>query len=65
MIVGDEDTAAVDASLFVKRACRAASLSVVAATGHLVNLEEPELTNRLTEKLYALVEGGQWRPRTA
>ena len=63
MIVGDEDTAAVDASLFVKRACRAASLTVVAATGHLVNIEEPELLNQIAEKFYALVEGGQWRPR--
>jgi hypothetical protein len=35
----------------------------VAATGHLVNIEEPELLNALTEKFYALVEGGQWRPR--
>lgn len=65
LIVGDEDTAAVDASLFVKRVCPAASLTVVAATGHLVNIEEPELLNGLTEKFYALVEGGQWRPRPA
>ncbi len=64
MIVGDEDTAAVDASLFVKRVCPAASLTVVGATGHLVNIEEPELLNQITEKFYALVEGGQWRPRT-
>jgi pimeloyl-ACP methyl ester carboxylesterase len=65
LIVGDEDTAAVDASLFVKRVCAAASLSVVGATGHLVNIEEPELLNRITESFYALVEGGQWRPRAA
>jgi pimeloyl-ACP methyl ester carboxylesterase len=65
LIVGDEDTAAVDTSLFLKRACPAASLSVVAATGHLVNIEEPELLNRLTEQFYALVEGGQWRPGAA
>jgi pimeloyl-ACP methyl ester carboxylesterase len=63
LIVGDEDTAAVDASLFVQRACPAASLTVVAATGHLVNIEEPELLNRIAESFYALVEGGQWRPR--
>jgi pimeloyl-ACP methyl ester carboxylesterase len=65
LVVGDEDTAAVDTSLFLMRACPAASLSVVAATGHLVNIEEPELLNRLTEQFYAMVEGGQWRPRTA
>jgi pimeloyl-ACP methyl ester carboxylesterase len=63
LIVGDEDTAALDASLFVMRACPAACLTVVAATGHLVNIEEPELLNGITEKFYALVEGGQWRPR--
>jgi len=65
LVVGDEDTAAVDASLFIKRTCPAASLTIAPATGHLVNLEEPELLNSLTEKFYALVEGGQWRPQPA
>jgi pimeloyl-ACP methyl ester carboxylesterase len=63
LIVGDQDTGAIEPSLFVQRTCAGAQLTVAAGTGHLVNLEEPELTNRVTETFYALVESGQWRPR--
>ena len=65
LIVGDEDPAALDASLFIARACPGACLSVAPATGHLVNLEEPELLNRLVESFYGLVDSGKWRPRPA
>jgi pimeloyl-ACP methyl ester carboxylesterase len=61
LIVGDEDPAALEASLFIKRTCPAASLSVAAATGHLVNIEEPELLNRITETFFASVESKTWR----
>ncbi len=63
IVVGDEDPAALEASLFVKRTCAAARLTVAPATGHLVHNEEPELFNRLTEDFYALVQSGKWRPR--
>ena len=56
LIVGDADPVALEASLYVKRTCPAARLTVAAATGHLVNAEEPELVNRLTEQFYASVE---------
>ncbi|MGZ8156974.1 MAG: alpha/beta fold hydrolase [Burkholderiales bacterium] len=65
LIAGDEDPAALDSSLFIKRTCPAACLTVAPATGHLVNIEEPELLNRVTEAFYALVESGQWRPQGA
>lgn len=61
MVVGDEDTGAIEPSLFVKRTCAAARLTIVPATGHLVNLEEPELFNRLTEMFFADVERGATR----
>lgn len=63
VIVGDEDPGAVDAGIYIKRVCSAARLTVAPATGHLVNLEEPELLNRLTEDFYSLIESGRWRPR--
>jgi len=63
VVVGDEDPGAVDAGLFIKRVCPAARLSIAPATGHLVNLEEPDLLHRLTEDFYALIESGRWRPR--
>jgi pimeloyl-ACP methyl ester carboxylesterase len=65
MIAGDEDPGALEASVFVKRVCPAARLTVAPATGHLVHNEEPELFNRVTEDFYALVEGGKWKPRAA
>jgi pimeloyl-ACP methyl ester carboxylesterase len=63
VIVGDEDAGAIESGLFMKRVCPAVRLSIVAATGHLVNLEEPDLMNRLTEDFFALVESKHWRPR--
>ncbi|HAT34137.1 MAG TPA: alpha/beta hydrolase [Rhodospirillaceae bacterium] len=63
VIAGDEDPSALDASLFMKQVSPAVQLSVVPATGHLVNLEEPELFQRLTESFFAEVEAKKWRPR--
>jgi pimeloyl-ACP methyl ester carboxylesterase len=65
LVVGDEDPGALDSSLFVKRVCPTARLSVVPDTGHLVNLEEPDLLHRLTEDFYALVESRRWRRRSS
>lgn len=61
--VGDEDESALNPSLFIKRACPTARLVVAPATGHLVNIEEPELFNRITADFLALVDSRRWRPR--
>jgi pimeloyl-ACP methyl ester carboxylesterase len=63
VVAGDEDGAAVEAGLFLKEASPAIRLAIAPATGHLVNLEEPDLTHRLTEEFFALVESKAWRPR--
>lgn len=63
VVVGDEDESALDAGLFIKRSCAAARLTVVPATGHVVNLEEPAYFNRITDEFLALVEARRWRPR--
>jgi pimeloyl-ACP methyl ester carboxylesterase len=63
VIVGDEDPGAINSGLFMKQISPAVRLSVVPSTGHLVNLEEPDLLHRLSEDFFALVESGQWRPR--
>ena len=63
MVVGDEDDACLEPSLFIKRVCPAARLTVVRATGHVVNVEEPDLFNRITADFLNLVESGRWRPR--
>jgi pimeloyl-ACP methyl ester carboxylesterase len=64
VIVGDEDPGAIDAALFMKRVSPAVRVTVAPATGHLVNLEEPDLLHRITEDFFALVESGRWRART-
>jgi pimeloyl-ACP methyl ester carboxylesterase len=61
MVVGDEDSGALEPSLFVKRMCPSARLTVMPATGHLVNAEEPEIFNRLTDRFLDEVESGRWR----
>lgn len=49
VVCGDEDANSLEAALFLKRTCPRARLTVVPATGHLVNLEEPGLFNALTD----------------
>jgi len=65
IISGDEDNNCLEPGLFIKRVCPAARLTVVPATGHAVNIEEPDLFNRLTDDFLALVDSGRWRPRDA
>lgn len=65
VVVGDEDAAAVDSGIFMKRVSPAVRLSIVPATGHLVNLEEPALLHELMDDFFALVESGRWRPSAA
>jgi pimeloyl-ACP methyl ester carboxylesterase len=63
MVSGDEDNNCLEPGLFIKRVCPSASLTVVPNTGHAVNLEEPDLFNRLTAEFLAQVDSGRWRPR--
>ena len=60
---GDEDNQCLEPGIFIKRVCPAARLTVVPATGHAVNVEEPDLFNRLTDDFLTLVDSGRWRPR--
>ena len=63
VVVGDEDPGAITSGLFMKEVSPAVRLAIVPATGHLVNLEEPDAMHKLVEDLFALVESGKWRPR--
>jgi len=63
VVAGDEDDGSLGPALFIKRVCPAARLTIVPATGHVVNLEEPALFNRITDDFLALVDSGRWRPR--
>lgn len=65
LVLGDEDAGAIEPSLLIFRACAAARLTILPATGHLVNLEEPALFNQLTEAFFEEVASGRWRARAA
>ena len=63
MMSGDEDDNCLDPGIFIKRVCPSATLTVVAGTGHAVNLEEPALFNSITAEFLAQVDSGRWKPR--
>ena len=63
VVSGDEDNNCLDPGVFMKRACPSAWLTVVPNTGHAVNVEEPDLFNRITAEFLAQIDSGRWRPR--
>ncbi len=63
IVVGDEDDRCIEPSLFLKSALTASGLVMFPKTGHLVNLEEPELFNRVVGDFLVRVDAGRWGPR--
>lgn len=63
VMVGDEDDHCLQPGLFLKRTIPACGLAVFPKSGHTLNLEEPELFNRLLAEFLAQVEAGRWEPR--
>lgn len=63
VVAGDEDDAALDADLMLKRTLPRAGLLVLPQSGHVTNLEEPALFNTHVERFLAQVEHGRWEAR--
>ena len=63
LLVGDEDESCLDVNLYLKRSMPYAGLSILAKSGHLLNLEEPERFNRLLEEFFQTVKAGRWQRR--
>ncbi|MPZ42187.1 MAG: alpha/beta fold hydrolase [Betaproteobacteria bacterium] len=63
VVSGDEDDNCLEPGIFIKRVCMSANLLVVPATGHAVNLEEPDFFNRALLDFLTAVDTGAWRPR--
>jgi len=63
IVVGDEDDRCIEPGLFMKQTLAASGLVMFPKTGHAVNLEEPDLFNRVVGEFLALVEAGRWGPR--
>ena len=61
IVVGDEDERCIEPSLFLKSAIAASGLVMFPKTGHVVNLEEPDLFNRVVGDFLTRVDAG--RPR--
>ena len=60
IFIGDEDEPCVDAAVFMKRNIPTAGLSVLPQSGHTINLEEPDLYNRIVLDFLTAVEAGRW-----
>jgi len=65
IVAGDEDDATLEPSLLMKRTIPTAALAVLPKSGHVLNMEEPALFNRLLEDFFHQVETGRWTARTA
>ena len=63
IVVGDEDERCIEPALFLKEILPAAGLVMLPKTGHVVNLEEPDLFNAIVGDFLARVDGGGWLPR--
>jgi pimeloyl-ACP methyl ester carboxylesterase len=63
IVAGDEDDPTLEPSLLMKRTIPGAALAVLPGCGHMTNLEEPALFNRLLENFFRQVESGRWGPK--
>lgn len=63
IVVGDEDDRCLEPSLFLKGAIPASGLVMLPKTGHVVNLEEPDLFNQVVGDFLTRVDAGCWGPR--
>jgi len=65
VLAGDEEEPCLEACLLMKRCIPAVGLALLPKSGHAINLEEPELFNRLLGDFLHQVATGGWRPRDA
>jgi len=61
MMLGDRDSGCVEPTLFMWRTIPGATLAVLPNSGHCINLEEPEVFNRLLLDFIDRVEGATSR----
>jgi pimeloyl-ACP methyl ester carboxylesterase len=63
ILTGDEDWPCLAPSILMKREIPTAALSVMPNCGHTVNLEDPDLFNRIVGDFIVQVEAGRWPKR--
>lgn len=60
LVVGDEDAPCIEPTLYLKGALTQSGMAMLPRTGHLANLEEPDLFNGLVFRFLTAVEQGRW-----
>ena len=60
IMLGDEDDACIEPSIFMKRCIPTSGLVMFPQSGHPINLEEPDLFNRAVLDFLTAVEAGKW-----
>ncbi|MGH6660718.1 MAG: alpha/beta fold hydrolase, partial [Rhodospirillales bacterium] len=63
LMVGDEDDGIIEINVWLKRTMPAARLDMWPSSGHLLNLEEPEVFNDRMARFLKTVEAGTWPAR--
>lgn len=63
VLTGDEDYPCLEPALFMKRSIPTAALVTFPNAGHLINLEEPAMFNRVVLDFITEVDAGRWPTR--
>jgi pimeloyl-ACP methyl ester carboxylesterase len=63
IVTGDEDEPCLEPGLLMKRSIATSGLVVIPNSGHTINLEEPDLFNRICDGFFHQVESGRWSAR--
>jgi len=63
ILTGDEDWPCLAPSLLMKREIPSAALAVMPNCGHTINLEDPDLFNRIVGDFIVQVQAGRWPRR--
>lgn len=63
VLTGDEDWPCLAPSLLLKREIPSAALAVMPNCGHTINLEDPDMFNRIVGEFILQVDSGRWPKR--
>lgn len=63
IVTGDEDEPCLEPGLLMKRSIATSGLVVIPNSGHTINLEEPDLFNRVCDDFFHQVDTGRWPTR--
>jgi pimeloyl-ACP methyl ester carboxylesterase len=63
VLIGDEDEPCIEPAIFMKRLIPRAGLITFPQSGHAINLEEPDLFNRVVLDFLTMVDAGTWAQR--